>query len=59
MKASRLAVLISAAVLIVFTGCARDPKPGTPEAAALGDKYMHAMSDALVKAQTFTFDTDE
>jgi hypothetical protein len=59
MKTSRLLVLIAAAILITVTGCARDPKPGTPEAAALGDKYMHSMSDTLVKAQTFTFDTDE
>lgn len=59
MKTSRLLLLVAAAFLIVFTGCARDPKPGTPDAAALGDKYMHSMSDTLAKAQTFTFDTDE
>lgn len=59
MKLSRLLVVTAAGVLMVLIGCARDPKPGTPEAATLGDKYMHSMSDALVKAQTFTFDTDE
>ena len=59
MKTSRLVVFLAAAFLIVLSGCARDPKPGTPEAAALGDKYMHSMSDTLAHAQTFTFDTDE
>lgn len=59
MRTSRLLVIIAAAILIAFTGCARDPKPGTPDAAALGDKYMHAMSDTLAHAQTFSFDTDE
>ncbi len=59
MKTSRLLALMAAAIFITVTGCARDPKRDTPEAAALGDKYMHAMSDALVTAQTFTFDTDE
>ena len=59
MKTSRLLVIIAAAVSITITGCARDPKPGTPEAAALGDKYMHSMSDTLAHAQTFTFETDE
>ena len=59
MKTSRLLLVMAAAVLITITGCARDPKPSTPEAAALGDKYMHSMSDTLAKAQTFTFETDE
>ena len=52
-------LILAAAILITFAGCARDPKPGTPEAAALGDQYMHSMSDTLAHAQTFTFDTDE
>jgi hypothetical protein len=59
MRTSRLLVLIAAAILITITGCARDPKPGTPDAAAFGDKYMRSMSDTLAHAQTFTFDTDE
>ena len=59
MRTSRLLVVIAAATLIAFTGCSRDPKPGTPEAAALGDKYMRSMSDTLAHAQTFSFDTDE
>ena len=59
MSTSRLFAWVVAALLITITGCARDPKPGTPEAAALGDKYMRSMSDTLAHAQTFTFDTDE
>ena len=39
--------------------CLGDPKPGTPDAAGLGDKYMRSMSDTLAHAQTFTFETDE
>ena len=59
MKTSRLPVFIATALLITVTGCARDPKPGTPDAAALGDKYMRSMSDTLAHAQTFSFETDE
>ncbi len=59
MKISRLLACIAAALVITITACSRDPKPGTPEAAAVGDRYMHSMSDTLAHAQTFTFDTDE
>ena len=59
MRTSRLFACIGAALLIVVTGCSRDPKPGTPEAAALGERYMRSMSATLAHAQTFTFETDE
>lgn len=59
MRVSRLLVIIVAAVLITFAGCSRDPKPGTPAAAAMGDRYMRSMSDTLAQAKSFTFDTDE
>jgi len=44
MKISRLLACIAAALVITITACSRDPKPGTPEAAAVGDRYMHSMS---------------
>ncbi len=36
-----------------------DPKPGTPEAAAAGEKLMRSMSDTLARAKAFTFETSE
>ena len=59
MKTPRLFLSVAAALLTMLTGFARDPEPGTPDAAGLGDKYMRSMSDTLAHAQTFTFETDE
>jgi hypothetical protein len=36
-----------------------DPHPGTPEAAAMGERYMRSMSDTLARSQAFTFQTHE
>ena len=38
---------------------AADPKPGTPEAAAEGERLMRSMSDTLAKSKSFTFETSE
>ena len=52
-------LLTCAAVVLLITACSRDPKPGTPEAAAAGDRYMKSMSDTLAHSQSFTFETSE
>lgn len=57
MKTSRLFVCVATALLM--TACARDPKPGTSEAAAMGERYMRSMSDTMARAHTFSFATDE
>ena len=36
-----------------------DPKPGTPEAVAEGERLMRSMSDTLAKSKSFTFETSE
>lgn len=54
-------------LLALSLACARkvvdetpqDPKPGTPEAAAVGERYMRSMSDTLARSQAFTFQTSE
>jgi hypothetical protein len=57
MKTLWLCGCLAAALLMI--ACAHDPKPGTPDAAAMGDRYMHSMSDPLAQAKSFTFDTSE
>ena len=44
---------------LVIAACARDPKPGSPEAAAAGERSMRSMSDTLAAAKTFAFETLE
>jgi hypothetical protein len=39
--------------------CSRDPRPGTPEAAAEGERLMRQMSDTLAKAPAFRVTTEE
>jgi hypothetical protein len=51
-----LACVVSA---LVITGCSRDPQPGTPEAAAAGERLMRSMSDTLARSKAFTFETTE
>jgi hypothetical protein len=51
-------------VALFITACAQapkpvDPKPGTPEAAAEGERFMRSMSDTLAKSKSFTFETSE
>src|SRR5271163_2061768 len=57
MKTSRMFAWMAIALFI--TGCSHDPKPGTPEAAAIGERYMRSMSDTLASTKAFTFATDE
>lgn len=57
MRASRQIACLAVALLI--TACSRDPKPGTPEAAVLGERYMRSMSDTLAHTKTFAFETSE
>ena len=52
-------LLTCVAVVLFITACSRDPKPGTPEAAAAGDRYMRSMSDTLAHSQSFAFETSE
>ena len=47
------------AVTLSITACSRTPKPGTPEAAAEGARFMRSMSDTLARAKAFTFETSE
>ena len=54
----------SIVVALFITACSEapkpaDPKPGTPEAAAEGERYMRSMSDTLAKSKSFTFETSE
>ncbi len=39
--------------------CSRDPSPGTPAAAAEGERLMRQMSDTLARASAFRFTTSE
>ena len=48
-----------AAAVLFATACSRDPKPGTPEAAAAGERVMRSMSDTLARSRTFAFETSE
>ena len=54
--------LFGSVVLALFiTACSQapkpDPKPGTAEAAAQGERFMRSMSDTLAKSKSFTFET--
>ena len=57
MRTSRLLVCLAAALFI--TACSQDPNPGTPEAAAAGERYMRSMSDTLARSKAFAFETSE
>jgi hypothetical protein len=58
-KNLRLALTLSAAVVLAATGCSRDPAPGTEEAGAEGGRLMRRMSDALAGARAMQFTTSE
>jgi hypothetical protein len=53
--------LVPACLVIALctTACSRDPRPGTPEAAATSERLMRSMSATLTHAKTFTFETNE
>jgi hypothetical protein len=48
-----------AVAVFLASACSRDPEPGTPEAAAEGERLMRQMSDALASARTLQFATTE
>ena len=52
-------LLVCVAVAILMTACSRDPKPGTPEAAAAGERLMRSMSVTLANSKSFSFETQE
>ena len=61
-KRHRLFACVALALFI--TACSQnqtpaDPKPGTVEAAAEGERLMRSMSDTLAQAKSFTFETNE
>ena len=45
--------------VLLAPACSRDPDPGTPAAAAEGERLMRQMSDTLVSASKFKFATVE
>jgi hypothetical protein len=59
MKPRTRRVLACIAFTLLITACSRDPKPGTPEAAAAGERLMRSMSDALAQSKAFSFETKE
>jgi hypothetical protein len=52
-------LFVCVAAVLFTTSCSRDPKPGTPEAAAAGERLMRSMSDTLARSKAFTFETSE
>jgi hypothetical protein len=52
-------LLTCVAVVLFITACSQDPKPGTLEAAAAGDRYMMSMNNTLAHSQSFAFETSE
>ncbi len=58
-RSLRHALLALTVAALAASACSRDPGPGTPAAAAEGERLMRGMSDTLARASTFTFDTTE
>ena len=52
-------LLVCVVVALLMTACSRDPKPGTPEAAAAGERLMRSMSVTLANSKMFSFETQE
>ena len=52
-------ILALTAAILLASACARDPRPGTAEATAEGDRLMRQMSDTLAAAPAFSFATTE
>ncbi len=52
-------LLVCVAVALLMTGCSRDPKLGTPEAAAVGERLVRSISDTLANSKAFSFETNE
>jgi hypothetical protein len=45
--------------ILAVPACSRDPEPGTPAAAAEGERLMRQMSDTLARLPAFRFSTTE
>ena len=58
-KTIRQTALALTVGVLLAPACSRDPEPGTPAAAAEGERLMRQMSDTLVSASTFRFATAE
>jgi hypothetical protein len=56
LRRTLLALTVAA---LAAPACSRDPAPGTPAAAAEGERLMRQMSDTLGKASAFRFETAE
>jgi hypothetical protein len=53
-------MLLAGAILaLAAPACSRDPQPGTPAAAAEGERLMRRMSDTLAQLSAFRFSTTE
>ena len=52
-------LLMCVLLALFMAACSQDPRPGTPEDAATGERLMRSMSDTLAGAKTFTFETTE
>ena len=55
----RAALSVWTAVALSAVACSSDPKPGTPAAAAEGERLMRQMSDTLARRPEFRFTTAE
>jgi hypothetical protein len=51
--------LVVAILFLAAPACSRDPAPGSPAAAAEGERLMRQMSDTLAKTPAFRFETNE
>jgi len=51
--------LVWAVLILATPACSRDPRPGTPAAAAEGERLMRQMSDTLAGVPAFRFSTVE
>jgi hypothetical protein len=58
-KRMRPMLLVWAVVMLAAPACSRDPRPGTPAAAAEGERLMRQMSDTLARVPAFRFSTSE
>jgi hypothetical protein len=52
-------LLVGTVLILAAPACSRDPEPGTPAAAAEGERLMRQMSDTLAKVPAYRFSTTE
>jgi len=58
-RSLRRTLLALTVAVLAAPACSRDPAPGTPAAAAEGERLMRQMSDTLARASAFRFQTAE